>query len=650
MPSEGVPVWLGKKQFYAVGIVAQGLLFPSRKQPEVFLPLEGDTRRVMSLGVDYNVSLVGEAKLGIARSDLVSYMDRIHSAALSASDHRSAAGRPVAIPLRDWMYADSQKVMAALLGGVLSLYCICLFLTIETQIAHLFATLGSFAVRVALGAQVKHLLALSGARMLPGLLVCSTLALVTQQMVFKPLAVFVLGDQIPPATSAWLGLLSVALLVGFSAMIGIVFSAPFLDSFKSDVSPLLTGRSNFEPNVPQKVYDFLLALQMALCSIFLFAAGMFGANAKQMINRHPGFESEGLLSIEVAASEIIYPNKPSLTKLYRGLYDNLHKLPTVSSVALFAPAPLKGVWSVQDVTVVIPGRSEPTILPEVEVVLASGDIRGALFGRLSQGLTIAPPGEAPEQTLLVSQQFEREALLPPEAVGNVTVRLALDPFPQGRRIAGRLPVFRQKGLDQAARPLALQPLEEEAPSVFAILLRTDQDSSRHIASSIRSTIEDSGVGLHITGLASYRDRVAELSRQEIAQSFIANLLSLCSLLVVLAGTAASVRRSLEAARGDWALRLALGAPVSGLRWRLTRHALHLWFIAMLLAAIPAFAIFRWLAPQGAIPHSGLWVYVLGASFFVLLSVTLSVWLSSAKLLELSPLELLHPQSRRSHYV
>jgi predicted permease len=133
---------------------------------------------------------------------------------------------------------------------------------------------------------------------------------------------------------------SVALATGI--LFGLV---PAMRATAAGPAAALKGGSGISPRARSRLLPALVVSQVALSLVLLIGAGLFVRTFQNLLERDPGFRSEGVLVVELDARRAGY-NDNHLAALYEDILNRFQQLPGVTSASISANTPLNGVtWT-----------------------------------------------------------------------------------------------------------------------------------------------------------------------------------------------------------------------------------------------------------------------------------------------------------------
>ena len=394
---------------------------------------------------------------------------------------------------------------------------------------------------------------------------------------------------------------------GISLVTGLAFGlVPAWLASRADVNAALKqGGANASAGPrQQRLRGAFVVAEIALALVLLAGAGMYLRGLQRMVQRAPGWRTEGLLTTELSLSGTAYRTPAQRTAFYDRVSVALGALPGVERVTLSSPLPVWGFSG--SLSFVAEGRPTPPEGHEPFAYVALGD--GEFLATL-------------EVPLLAGRRFTADDRVGTTPVALVNDELARQLWPGesalGKRLGGTDAANRNwlevvgviGGLrpavaleEPATRFQILRPLAQLVPETVAVTLCSAQPPTA-LAADVRRTLAALDPELPVPQITTVRAKIAfGLTDESVAGWLLASFATLGLLLAtigvygVVAGLAAQRTREIG-------IRMALGADAravqrlllgSGLRLALAGTALGLagaaalaWLFARLMPGLPA---------------------------------------------------------------
>jgi putative ABC transport system permease protein len=253
--------------------------------------------------------------------------------------------RPNLFPIQDELFGNVQKSMLVLLGAVGFLLLMACANVANLQLAHGAARQKEIAIRAALGATRRRLvaqllcesilLALAGGAL--GLaLARGGVALVAR-----------LGPaSIPRLTQATVDGRLFLFAFAVSVLTGILFGmAPAVQGSRANLNAALTeaGRGGTAGRAARRLRSALVVAEIALALLVLIGAGLLMRSFARLRHIDPGFQPQGLLTLRVPLGGGRNNAIERRVAFFRQVTDRVAALPGVRSVGAVSELPLAGL-------------------------------------------------------------------------------------------------------------------------------------------------------------------------------------------------------------------------------------------------------------------------------------------------------------------
>ena len=413
----GSTITLDRAAYRVMGVLPEGFDFP----------LATDIFRAAT---DYNAphvrrySAVARLRADATLADAQAELDGV-AARLARTYPQTSAGVAFrATPLRD-AYIGRARPFVWLLAGAVALLLVIAWVNVTNLlVSRAIAQRADAGLRLALGADRRHLVRQSLAEALVLAIIGAALGAGAGIWALHGLMSMVQAD-LPP----WFAIRFDVTALLFTAVASLITALgvgllPALRVSSSDIESLLRQQSTraLGSRGQQRARRALLAAQAALATVLLLTAGTFGLALRDLWRVNPGFAPSHLLTFRVDPPFGRYPDIPTTSDFYRRATEALARLPGVLAVGANTHLPFSG----RDIT--------PTRLA------VEGQITGRLEDEPLATLQLVDPGyfAAMGVPLLRGRVFERQDIqsTPPVTVvsARTAARLWGDRDPLGRRL------------------------------------------------------------------------------------------------------------------------------------------------------------------------------------------------------------------------
>ncbi|HEY4589463.1 MAG TPA: ABC transporter permease [Thermoanaerobaculia bacterium] len=590
-----------------IGVMRPGFEFPL-SETDLWIPLVIDPAKA-ALG-EFSQTGIGRLAPGAsserAQSELNGLIKDLErrfpgDEAASILAHAGLAAR--VHPLRDDLVGDFGRVLWILLGAVG-----CVLLIACANVANLLIVRGEgrrreMAVYTALGAPrgslvgavlVENLLLGVAGGALGLLLAAGALRLLT-----------VLGPtELPRLANVRLDGRVLAFTVALSLLTSLLFGLlPALRSSRvEDLASELKsgGRSATAGRSRQRARQLLSGLQIALALILLTGSGLMLRTFLRVVSVNPGFDPQGVLTLQLALPAAEYPDDVSTARFYQSLSDRLRALPGVTAAGVISELPLGG--SASGTGFEIEGQPRPKGAPPPVLTyefVSDGYFR-ALGIPLREGrLLEARDQEQRSGAVVVSEALAKHTWPGQSAVGK-RLRPQDSKLPPGSwyTVVGVVGDVRNRDLTDDPDTIIYQPMLGKAPGAWTVrqmtvVLRT-RSRPDSMVGAVRREIAALATDLPASNVLTL-DRLVE--RSEARVSFSVVMLALAAAVALALGAVGIygfVSYLTSQRTAEIGVRMAIGAGAWDIRWMILRESLTIVLAALAVGLAGAFWMTRWL--------------------------------------------------------
>ena len=598
-----------------------------------------------------------------ARAELTAVAERL------AREYPADRGVGVAIePLADMRSGPVRPVLLALCGAVAMVLLIACANVAGLLLARNSARAREIAVRASLGASrgrlVRQLfletfvLSLAGGAAGLGLAWAAAASLARAKSV-ESLPYTVPSNALPQFWSAGLDLRVLAYTLGLSVVTAILFGlAPAFAGARSSLVEALKegGRTGTAGARRQSFRRAMVAAEVALSLVLVFAAALLAQTVARLERHDPGFRADHLLLAHVYIPPARYTDSEAISRFCDAFGQRVRALPGVVDASVMAAYPPSIRWQ-QAFTV--PGRpvSRTEDVPVARFAPVDTHYASTLGLALTAGRDLADSdASASPPVAVVNEAFVRRYFPdrdpvgreirpgPPEGVPAVP----LQDFGSLARNITIVGVVRDFANDGMARPPAPQifMLFRQVPGLnFGfkdILVRTTvspESLAPAVARELKSLDPDIPLG-------EIQTMEAHIGRQSADTRFTTALLGLFAALgIVLAviGAYGVVSYLVAQRTHELGVRLALGAGSADILWLVLRYGLSIGLVGVALGLAATFAVRKSFAGllYGVAASDPL--TLAGAASLLLLAVAAASALPAARAVRINPVEALRAE-------
>ena len=498
------------------------------------------------------------------------------------------------------VYADGLRLLAAASGLVLLIAC--------ANVANLLLAQGTAqraqtVMRVALGAPRSRLIrqALTEGLMLGALGGAAGLAVAYAGTQIILALAFRGAHYVPIQTAPSLPVLGFTVLL--SLLTSVIFAAaPAWISSKADAGEALRGaqRSIREgSSLPQKS---LIVLQAALSLVLLAGAGLLTESLRNLERQQFGFETEGRLIVKIDPALAGY-TADHLEGLYRLLKEHLRQIPGVQSVSFSLYSPMSDVnWSSGISVEGRPAPANPEDFDGASWVRVSADYFETIGTRLVRGRFIDERDTAGSHHIAVINETFARTFLPKQdplgkhfGLGDAShagdyevVGIVADAKYQDAREAAYPTFFRPLFQTEKFTDQADQSAETRSNWIHDIELRVS-GRPQNLQPLIRETIAGIDRNMPVVDMMTFDEQVTRNFNQDRLLARLAGIFGLLALTLACIGLYGVLAYNVARRTQEIGIRMALGAPRSGILQMVLREALLLVALGVAIGTPCAFA-------------------------------------------------------------
>jgi predicted permease len=598
----GKSMTLDGKPYWVVGVLQRDFMLNAEVMPsegpmdklDIFLPLPLGPDAAQRRG-DENFNIVVRLKSGVSVQQAQADIDIIASRIREKDKRGSSFGMHI-VGLQEQIVGDVRRALLVLLGSVALVLLIACANVANLLLARAAGREKEIAVRTALGAGWQRLArqlltesvlmgVLGGAA---GLLVAwATLSIVRTM---NP-------GNIPRLEDISINGTVLAFTFGLSLATGILFGlAPVWRAIRVDLNSSLKagGRSGQRDGglhlKRHRLRGLLVVSELALSLMLLIGAGLLLRSFARLHGVAPGFSTDHVLTMQIAASDTRYHDDTVLSNFHKEIEARISRLPGVVAEGTVSALPLTG--SVGWGGIHVEGYNPPPGQElQVDQRSASADYFRAMqipliAGRFfSEQDTIGKP-----QVVIIDENFARRFWPLDDAIGK---HLWFDPK-KPITIVGVVGVVKQYGLDTEGKIATYFP-ELQNPSGGTFLVARTSSDEAGLASTISGEIHSVDPSVVVYGIRTMQDRLYDsLARQRFSSTMLGGFAAFAVLLAAV-GLYGVMSYLVTQSTHDIGILMALGARPGNIIALVARQGMQLTLIGILAGLAGAAALTRVMA-------------------------------------------------------
>src|SRR3984957_15479350 len=561
---------------------------------DIFLPLPLGADAVQRRG-DENYNLIVKLKPGVTVRQAQADVDIIASR-IRLKDKRDRTFGMTVIGLLDQVVGDVRRAMLVLLGSVaLVLLSAC------ANVANLLLTRAAgrekeVAIRTALGAGWQRLarqlltesvlLAVLGGA--AGLLVARASLYVVRTM--NP-------GNIPRIEDVAINGSVLAFTFGLSLVTGILFGvAPVWRAIKVDPNASLKagGRSGQREGGlhlrRHRLRGLLVISELSFSLMLLIGAGLLVRSFVRLQSVAPGFSTDGILTMQVAANDQKYRDDKAVVNFYREMESQVAQLPGVIAEGVVSALPLTGAvgWGGIHVEGYTPPPGQEL---QVDQRIASTDYFRAMKIPLVEGRFFSDRDTADmPAVVIIDQKFSQRFWPHGDAVRK---HLWFDPK-KPITIVGVVGVVKQYGLETDGKIATYFPQQQDADNDVSLVARASPGTAA-LSSAIAREIHSVDPAVMVYDIRTMQDRLYDSrARQRFSSTMLAAFAAFAMLLAAV-GLYGVMSYLVTQSTHDIGVLMALGARSSDVIKLVLRQGMELAAIGIALGVAGAAVLTRVMA-------------------------------------------------------
>jgi len=598
----GKSIVLNGNPFTVAGVLQRGFQVNAEVLPsegpmdkvDIFVPLPLGPDAAQRRG-DENYNIVARLKPGVTLQKAQADVNIIASEIREKDKRDSSYGMDV-VGLQEQVVGDVRRALLVLLGSVGLVLLIACANVANLLLARAAAREKEVAIRTALGAGwqrvARQLLTesallgvLGGAA---GLLVAQASLSIVRAM--NP-------GNIPRIEDVRINGAVLAFTFALSLATGILFGlAPAWRALRVDLNTSLksSGRSGQTDGGlhlrRHRLRSLLVVTELAVSLMLLTGAGLLIRSFVRLQNVPPGFTTEHVLSMEVAANNPKYRDDKTLVNFYREIARRIGGLPGVEAEGAVSALPLTGSvgWGGIHVEGYTPPQGQEL---QADLRIASTDYFRAMKVRLVEGRYFSEDDTLDKPpVVIVDEKFARQFWPENEAVGK---HLWFDPK-KPMTIVGVVGTVKQYGLETDGKIAAYFPLEQATSRGMFLVARTSSDEAG-LGAAITREIHAVDPDAVVYGVRTMQERLYDsLARQRFSSTMLGAFAAFAVLLAAV-GLYGVMSYLVTQSTRDIGIFVALGARRGNIIRLVVRQGMELTIIGIIAGIAGAAGLTRVIA-------------------------------------------------------
>jgi putative ABC transport system permease protein len=489
-----------------------------------------------------------------ARSDLEGVANRL---ALQFSDTNKDRHAEV-MPLQEDIYGNLRPITLVLVSSVVVLF-LALCLTIANlEMEQAEARRAEISLRLALGARFMRIFRQFGIESMLLVFAGCAIALPVAAFGLKELN---LGEtfELPSFAKPELNLTVVLLVALFAVTVGLTLG--FFASSQANRRGIMEGLRESGRSTPGHSYarGLMVTAQVALAVALLVSATLLERTFHNLRSIDPGYQQNTVLTFNISLPRSV----PSSKSAVQEIVSSLTTIPGVTNVSASSNTPLDGEDTATDVY--LEGMNQNTDFPRVHTHRIDAAFFDVLGVKLPEGRSFTTGDVASgRRVAIVSQKLATRYWPAANAIGKT---LTLNPELKGPsfEIVGVAPdlLFRNIPESSDKDPDVYVPLNDRN-RLLGFLLRWGSPVPPGMITVVQAKVREALPGAPVYNMATIAERVNEQMQRFKFAARLMLVFAGAAVLLAITGTYGVTSYAVAQRTREFAIRIALGAPVQAL--------------------------------------------------------------------------------------
>ena len=388
-----------------------------------------------------------------------------------------------------------------------------------------------------------------------------------------------------------------AFTFGVSLVTGILFGlAPAWRAVKVDLNTSLkaggrSGQSDGGLRLRRhRLRGLLVVSELALSLMLLIGAGLLIRSFVRLQSVPPGFTTDHVLTMQVAANGSKYRKDKAVAQFYQEFESRIARLPGVKAEGVVSVLPLTGSvgWGGINVEGYTPPPGQEL---QVDLRIASTDYFRAMEIPLRKGRYFSEHDTAEmPQVVIIDEKFAQRFWPHGDAIGK---HLWFDPK-KPFTIVGVVGMVKQYGLETDGKIATYFPQQQDPSNEMFLVARTSSDAAALAGAMVRE-IHAVDPDVAVYGIRTMQDRLYDsLARQRFSSTMLGAFAAF-ALVLAAVGVYGVMSYLVTQSTHDIGVRVALGAQPGNIVGLVVRQGMELAAIGILVGLAGAAALTRVMA-------------------------------------------------------
>ena len=586
----GRTINLNDKTYTVIGVMPPDFKFMYATEVWPILQLGPQERRP-----PFGWRMIGKIKSGISPEQVSAEFAALHD-----EIERLYPAQPQADwayqsePLKEYLVGGLRPMMLFLLGAVVVVLLIATANVANLLLSQAASREREIAVRTAMGASrlrlIRQLLTESLVLAVSGGVLGLLLALwgVDLLVALEP-------GNLPRLNEVGIDLPVLAFTSFVSLLSGVLFGlAPALAISRASLNDSLKeGGRSMTGARGQRTRGVLVVAQMALALMLLVGAGLMVRSFARLQQVSPGFEPEGLLTLQLSLPETRFADRSGQTAFYQQAVERMRALPGVESASFSDSIPPANLAILELFEVegqpIPPGQNYPL----ADELFIGTDFFRTLGIPILQGRALEETDNSNSQPVaLINQTMARRYFPEGEAVGKRIRAGGFGPADPWITIIGVVGDVKYNGLETEQGPTIYASYEQTGirGSVY-VLLRTPADP-QGLVPAVRREFGQIDSSLPLANIKTGEQLLDESVRRQRFHTLLITIFGFVALLLAAVGIYGVISYSVAQRTHEIGIRMALGAQTSDVLRMVIHQGMKFTLIGVAAGLVAAFLLTR----------------------------------------------------------
>jgi predicted permease len=488
------------------------------------------------------------------------------------------------VPIRDRLVGDVRTALLVALGSVACLLFIACANVASLTLARMSARTQELAVRAAIGAGRWRIARQLATESVLTAVCGGLLGVFLAQWGLAAVAALV-GDRVPRVQDIALNLPVLAVSSAAVLLCGLLVAAvPMLQLAMTQLEPALKGgaRTGGEMRFGVRLRSALVVAQISIAVVVLAGALVLARSFVRLLDADYGFKSDRLLTFHLLLLQEPTPGARAATAA-RAI-EAIAAVPGVQGVG--GATGLAPVTAQRDTTFDVEGQPDIAVGQRRAYFIAASPAYFAALGATvvaGREFAVSDTETAP-RVVVVSQTLARRFFPQGDVVGRRLRLINPDQSNEWRTIVGVVNDVRYSGLDDVDPPVVYTPFAQTPFLWMYMHVRTAGEPTAMVG-AIRHAIKSIDARLAVASPQPMTALVNESAADPRFRTTLVSLFGAVGILLAAVGLHGVVAFGVARRAREIAIRLALGASVGSVRWRVIKHSLLLAFVGVAIGLL-----------------------------------------------------------------